>query len=357
MRLLAMLVVCAISLPAFAWDAHGHRTIALLAMDQMQKKTEADASALAWLYATDSRVQVGYQAGEPDRYRAIRIPQLKHENDPDHYIDIDDLTQFGLSLRTIPPLRYEYFRAMAIAKHVHPENCEPYNEKTDPTRTTEFPGYLPFSIMEHYGKLVSSFRQVRVLDSLGDSSRSAQIAAARANCIFEMGQLAHFVGDAAQPLHTTRHHHGWLGDNPDGFTTNRGFHAYIDTTVLGIHQLNERTMAPLSLGADGKFAVVRNVNANDPWDDVLTHIERSNAAVRPLYELQKSGGLEKAEGKALIVERLNDGAAMLGALYAAAWQASAMVPKDAQDFIKYDQESQASPSPMDPKTKNAPPAP
>ena len=22
------------------------------------------------------------------------------------------------------------------------------------------------------------------------------------------------VGDAAQPLHTTRHHHGWVGDNP-----------------------------------------------------------------------------------------------------------------------------------------------
>lgn len=38
---------------------------------------------------------------------------------------------------------------------------------------------------------------------------------------------------------------------------------------------------------------------------------------------------------------------MLGALYLAAWQASAMADKDAQDFIKYDQESKPTPNPME----------
>lgn len=331
---------------ALAWDAHGHRTITLLAMDAFEKSVDAtgEKSSIAWLLTPESRAQAGYQSGEPDRYRAIRAAQLKHENDPDHYIDIEDLEPFGLTFRTIPPLRYEYFRAMAIAKHEHPEHALPYNQKTDTAKVTEFPGYLPYSIMEHYWKLVSSFRQVRVLEKLNDTSRSSQMAAARANVIFEMGQLSHFVGDGAQPLHTTRHHHGWskLEENPEGFTTNNGFHAYIDTTVLGLFGFNYESLK-------GKRRVERKVNAEDPWTDVLDHIEASFNGVKPLYVLQKSGELEKDAGRAFIEARLCDGASMLGAMYAAAWKASAMSDKDAQDFVRYDQVSPATPNPMEAK--------
>lgn len=327
---------------SLAWDAHGHRTITLLALDAFEKSLDksGEKSELAWLLAPESRAQAGYQSGEPDRYRAIRSPQLKHENDPEHYIDLEDLEQFGLTFRTIPPLRTEYLRAMMIAKHVHPEGLRPYNEKSDTAKTTEFPGELPFSISEHYWKLVSSFRQIRLLDKLNDSSRSQQLAAARANVIFEMGQLSHFVGDAAQPLHTTRHHHGWVDDNPDNFTTNRGFHAYIDTTVLGMHTLKYDTLK-------GTCTIDRTVNPNDPWNDTLDLIERSFEKVRPLYALQKSGDLDKEPGKQFIQERLCDGASTLGAYYLAAWKASAATDKDVQDFVNYDHESSATPNPMD----------
>lgn len=361
MMLRALACLCAATLlspAAHAWDAHGHRTIALLAIDQFAAAEQSDKNAkpgeLDWLFATDSRTQVGYQSGEPDRYRAIRSPYLKHLNDPDHYLDVDDLEQFGLTLQTIPPLRYEYLRALAIAKHEHPENMKkPYNARTDPARTQEWPGYLPYSITEHYGKLISSFRQIRVLEKLNDPARAPQLAAARANVIFEMGQLAHFVGDAAQPLHTTEHHHGWVGDNPSGFTTNRGFHAYIDGTILGIHTLNYDTLK-------SACTATRTISPNDPaelFSETLAHIQRSFDQVRPLYELQKSGELEKDAGKVFITERLCDGASMLGALYFAAWQASAMTDKDAQDFIKYDQISQPTPNPMDGAKRTDPPTP
>ena len=115
---------------------------------------------LAFVFADSGRAQVGYEAGEPDRYRSIHMAQLRQENEPDHYIDIEKLEQFGLTFSTIPPLRYEYLRDMAIAKHEHPESVEPYNEKRDPARTQEWPGFLPYAIMEHYGKLVSSDRQI-----------------------------------------------------------------------------------------------------------------------------------------------------------------------------------------------------
>jgi hypothetical protein len=74
----------------------------------------------------------------------------------------------------------------------------------------------------------------------------------------------------------------------------------------------------------------------NPWNDVLTHIERSFAQVEPLYTLEKSGDLDKDPGKAFIAERLRDGGAMLGDLYAAAWKASEPAQRDIDDYLKYE---------------------
>ncbi len=349
-RVVALSAICMLSPTLLAWDAHGHRTITLLALDAFAEKLKTDSAAsreLAFVFEPSGRAQAAYQSGEPDRYRAIRLGQLRHENDPEHYIDVEDLEPFGLTLSTIPPLRTEYIRAMVVAKHEHPELMRPYNEKTDTARTQEFPGFLPHAAMEHYGKLISSFRQVRVLEALKDPARADQLAAARANVLYELGYLSHIIGDAAQPLHTTRHHHGWVDDNPDGFTTNRGFHAYIDTTVLGIHALSYDAMKTLPLSTI-------TIDKNDPWKNVLEHVQRSFDQVRPLYALQKSGDLEKEPGKAFIQARLGDGAAMLAAMYAAAWQASAASEKDVKDFIMYDQVSSPTPNPMEPRPQSRP---
>lgn len=356
--LAATLAACT---PALAWDAHGHRTITLLAIDRFESelakarapvapadaelnaaapKPTSDADRLAWIFSPDGRAQAAYQSGEPDRFRAIRSNQLKHENDTEHYIDVEDLEKFGLTLSTVPPLRYEYIRALVIAAHEHPDQVPPLNPRLDPASTQYWPGFLLHAASEHYYKLVSSFRQIRVLESLNDPKRAPQLAAARANVIYEMGYLSHMIGDAAQPLHTTRHHHGWVGENPEGFTTNRGFHAYIDTTVLGIHDLSYDSLRALP----NTFAYTPN--ENEPWSDLLDHVQRSFDQVRPLYVLQKSGDLEKEPGKAFITLRLQDAGAMLGALYLAAWNASEMEAKSASDFIKYDQVSKAEPNPM-----------
>jgi hypothetical protein len=363
--LLAACVSALVAPLALAWDAHGHRTIALLAVDRLEvdlaKPAAAmpapapvndggakappspplpDAERLAWLFTPETRAQIGYQSGEPDRFRAIRANQLKHENDTEHYIDVEDLADYGLTLSTVPPLRYEYIRVLVIARHEHPENIPPINPKLDAASTLGWPGLLPHAACEHYYKLVSSFRQIRVLDALNDSSRTQQIAAARSNVIYEMGILAHLIGDGAQPLHTTKHHHGWVGPNPDNFTTNRGFHAYIDGTILGIHNLGYDTLRTVP------NTITRTINQDEPWTDILNYIQDSFDHVRPLYELHKADTLKQEPGKAFITERLQDGASMLGALYTGAWRASAMEEKSSSDFIKFDGPSKPEPNPL-----------
>ena len=323
-----LLAATATCTPALAWDAVGHRAIAWLAIDGL------DASAPAFLKEKDAAHSTAWQAAEPDRWRNIKSPQyLAHENNPDHYLDIEDLEKFGLTLSTVPPLRMRYVAAMAVQRHVHPkgpnDDHAPYNPKMDPSGQQEWPGFLPHAIVEHHGKLVSTFKTYRTLEKLNDPVRIPQLAMTRANIMVEMGVMAHFVGDAAQPLHTTQHHHGWIGDNPKGYTTDRGFHSYIDGKVLELHKLDYHVLKP-----GQKYEA--KIEGGDPWEAVIAHIQRSYDKMVPLYEMEKSGELKKDEGKVFITERLHDAAAMLAALYNHAWQASEITDQDVKDFLRYD---------------------
>ena len=69
---------------------------------------------------------------------------------------------------------------------------------------------------------------------------------------------------------------------------------------------------------------------------MLVYIERSFEKVVPLYELKKSGDLEKDPGKEFIEERLADAATMLAGMTEAAWSAADPSPTDVADFKKYD---------------------
>lgn len=350
---------CASAQTANAWDAPGHRTVTFIAMDDF---TALATDRPTFLADETARQMIAFQSSEPDRYRAVRTgavgATLKHENDPEHFLDVEDLGKFGLTLETIPPFRYEYLRAMAIARHEHPEGSDPnedpsippYNPKADPARTQEFPGYGAHAVVEHHAKLVAAFKTYRLLAQLNapgaspsapgtEEQRAAQLKMAEANIMAEMGHLAHFVGDLAQPLHTTRHHHGWVGKNPHGYTTDKGFHAYIDGTIGKLHgiryeTLKEQALAELAKG--GPNTQAGQGASGSIWPDVIAHIRRSYEKVEPLYVLQKSGDLEKSPGKAFISERLVDGGTMLGTLYADAWKASVPGKDDLENYIKYD---------------------
>lgn len=334
MKAALSLALAALLAPAaLAWDAAGHMAITLLALDRLK-----NAGTPAWITEDSSRAKIAWQSGEPDRWKGIRTPTLKHENDPDHYIDLEDLDGYGLTLRTIPMLRYEFVKALAKGRELHPDKVPPVNPAADTAKTLEWPGFLPQAIMEHYEKLRSSMNTLRILESLPDASsqrRQLQIEQTKSNIRGEMGLLAHFVGDAAQPLHTTQHHHGWVGENPKGYTTDRTIHAYIDGVILTHHKLNRDTISK-EQPAEGAKEESRVHDVQNPWPDVLAHIERSFAKVEPLYELKKNGELEKDAGKKFITERMTDGAAMLADLYAAAWKASEPTTKDIEEHLKYE---------------------
>ena len=70
----------------------------------------------------------------------------------------------------------------------------------------------------------SAFSYLKAFEEKGAPE---EIANAQGNVIDLMGVMGHYVGDAAQPLHTTKHFIGWVGENPAGYSTNRNFHSWI----------------------------------------------------------------------------------------------------------------------------------
>lgn len=304
-----------------AWDAYGHRTIAYLALKGLPRE------APAWLRSQETADRVAFQSNECDRWKGWPRDTLHHINKPDHYLDVELLENFGLTLETIPRLRREYVRAMAISKHVHPEMAGPYDAKRDPARTQEWPGFALHAIDENYAKLQATFNEIRILEHLNDPRRATQLRQARENAIFHMGLLAHFVADVAQPLHTTKHHNGWVGDNPNGYVTERGIHHAIDSAPASLG-LTVESLAPLV-----KYDA--EPDAADPWDDVMEYLRRSHALVETVYRLERDGELDKEPGRKLIEQRVCDAASMLSALFWGAWTSSEPTEKQIADWVRY----------------------
>ncbi|MBI5866136.1 MAG: hypothetical protein HZB38_16830 [Planctomycetes bacterium] len=324
-RFLAIALFVQLIVPfAGAWNARGHRMITLLALDKMP------ADAREYLREETTRRRIAFESSEVDRWRGWNSPVLGHENKPDHFLDVEDLDGFGLTLETIPPLRYEYLRAMAVAKHIHPEQAPPYDAARDSDRSKEWPGFLPHAVAEHYTKLQAAFWQIRVLEKVNDPSREFQLQQARENAIYHMGMLSHFVGDIHQPLHTTKHFNGWVGENPNGYTTSNQIHSYIDGGMIATHHLSYESLKSVATQEP-------KLNARDPWKEVLGAIRESHGRVATVYELEKSGKLDESEGKELVTKCVTDAGAMLGALYSAAWTSSAPNEKQIADFVMYDE--------------------
>lgn len=325
-------VACAIALcataPSQAWDAHGHRTIARLAVDGLPTDMPA------FLRDPDVIARIAEQSCEPDRWRGTKRLVMGHELHPEHYLDAEDLEQFGLTLDTLPRLRHEYTKAMILAKDKHPEKIAPYDAGKDLDRGKEWPGYLLHAIDQRFALLQSSFNTLRILEAMdeadpaGKASRAPILKQEQENVIHFMGVLAHLMGDCAQPLHTTRHFNGWSGDNPNGYTTDRGFHSSIDGRIVSFHKLDFDALRPT-------LKYERRFNPADPWDDVLAYFKRSHAKVEPLYQAKKDGTLEKDAGKELISGCFRDAGESLSALYQAAWTASKPTDSEVANFARF----------------------
>lgn len=307
--LLVVLPILSICTLVHAWDETGHVIVTRLAFEKLPDDLPG------WLRTPEVRDRLEYLANEPDRWRGQKNVHLDHCNNPNHYIDEEYLYPYGLSLKNLPPLRRELLDIMAAQRALHPEKFPEYDRARDRSYTNLVPGLLPYEIAELQWKIASSWTTLKTYEQHRELVTNEMINNARQNIIYHMGILSHFVGDGCQPLHLTKHHHGWVGDNPKRYTTDRGFHAYIDGGVIRHHNLTPEGMEDLAKPA-------RRVTKTKYWRDINAYLHESFLLVEPLYELEKTGDLKGPKGKAFIEDRLVEGGAMLAGVWATAYRSA-----------------------------------
>lgn len=276
----------------FAWGNEGHTYVNRVAAEKIPLDMPK--------FFRKAVAEIAYLGPEPDRWRSPSEFALKNAQEPDHFIDLERVAW----LDPLPQGRYEFYRKLyerRAATSDHPDDYLP-----------ERVGLQPYITLEVYGRLKAAFREYRQRKAGHQSTADVEQA-----IIFYAGWLGHYVADGSQPLHTTIQYNGWVGPNPNGYTTEHKIHAQFETTYVAAN-IKERDFSGM---------VTAPEKLDDPFARYVAYLRESNGLVEKVYALEKAGALtDKGSPEAFefATHRLAAGSQMLLNLWYTAWVESAV---------------------------------
>ncbi len=283
--LLALCASFALAPAAHSWGNEGHRLINRLAISTLPSDVPA------FLRSEAAIEEIEYLGPEPDRWRSPAEPELSAAQAPEHFIDLEPADALG----PLPRNRLD-FEAKVFAAGQRPEKI----------------GLQPWETTEVWERLKAALREYRHLAAAGQNTRPVEQAA-----IFYAGWLGHYVGDGSQPLHTTIQYNGWVGPNPNGYTTAHTIHWQFEGPFVGANilapQVETRMTPPHAM--DG-----------DLFNAYVAYLRQTSTHVEMVYQLEKAGGFLGAgspESREFAADRLAAGASMLRDMILTAWLESA----------------------------------
>lgn len=264
-----------------AWGNEGHRMINRLAIANLPSDTPA------FLRSPAAIQEIEYLGPEPDRWRSPAEPELASAQAPEHFIDLDPADALG----ALPHKRFDFLQK-AYAAGQKPERI----------------GLQPWVATEVWERLKAALRDYRQLSAAHQDTHDVEQAA-----IFYAGWLGHYVGDASQPLHTTDKYNGWVGPNPNNYTTEHKIHWQFEGQFVAAN-LHAADIQP-------KMTPVHDL-PGDLFDNYMAYLRHTYTYVEKVYQLEKAGGFTGAgtpESRDFTAERLAAGASMLRDMIYTAW--------------------------------------
>jgi hypothetical protein len=173
-------------------------------------------------------------------------------------------------------------------------------------------GYLPYAILENYGRLRNAFRQWR------NAQTPQARAAAQANAVVYAGILGHYAADSTMPMHLTIHFNGWAegSPNPENFRMDRMFHSRYENAYVN---------AAITI-QDVRPGMRRPKRLPNVFEALKTHLGRTFAEVKPIYEMEKAGEFKpespRSGGTKFISSELARASVFLEDLWYTAWMES-----------------------------------
>ena len=318
-RRLILLPALFAAVAASGWDYEGHRNVNQLALASLP------ADFPAFVHEPANVERIAFLSGEPDRWRNVPDGMMKQSGGSwtDHFCDLEYIPAAGLDIAKVPSFRYDFIQQFAAGRATHLENFPTIDPKKNTDHSSEWPGFAPWAIAEYYLRLKSGFSYLKVFEELGQPE---EVANARANIVYIMGVMGHYVGDCAQPLHTTVHHNGWTGPNPHDYTKWSGFHSWIDGGFVAKAGIKFADVLPRVLPAE-PLALAPQPDGRDPFFvATMNYLIAQNKMVEPLYALEKKGVLKaevaatSVEGQEFIKARYLTGGQMLASIWLTAWK-------------------------------------
>jgi hypothetical protein len=241
--------------------------------------------------------QLSYLNYEPDRWKdsAERTadPALTGASSPEHYLDFEQVPPGTLEL----PNRFDFALALGRRKVSAGEV-----------------GVLPYRTLE-------LFQQVRVNFRLWRAAKDDRTRGwIEQRIIDDAGVLGHYVGDGANPLHTTINHNGWVQKNPHKFTTDKTLHGRFEGKFVEARITIDDVRPRVAPAA-------KAIIVTQPRREIVKFLTESHSHVEELYRLEArepfSEKTMSAEHKTFVVDRLAAGATFLRDLWWTAWITSA----------------------------------
>jgi len=309
---LSAVALCALAIvpQMIAWGNEGHMWINRAAALDMP------ADYPLFMRRPQAVAELTYLGPEPDRWRSTTEPSLKNEQEPEHFIDMELLADFG----PLPPRRFDYYRK--LEEYQHQQQAKGMTDKQLRMLTPDKIGLQPWIAAEMWQRLIVAFRQYRELRKVHKPT-----AAAEASALLYAGLLGHYVADASNPLHTTVQYNGWTGPDPNNYTRSHEIHYQFESKFvkdnIKADEVRHGLRKPTPLNAANEEMW------QTEWDAYLAYLRTSNEQVEHLYQLEKTGAFEgkgTPEGHEFVVDRLRAGAQELADLWYTAWRESEHEP-------------------------------
>ena len=267
-RTLAVFLTALLLHPGYAgaWGLRGHTVANLAAIESIGTGGPE--------FLRPMKAYVGHLGTVPDLWRGMTEPFLRISEDPNHgwYTESFDFIKEVPRSRTEFTLRVydEYLRV----------------GKTDPERARllniRYTGLQAYSMMEGYERMKAGMRLYRFAGAkasgagmrdiatfyaptsplLADPARIKEFLAT--DVAFYIGWLGHYIADAAMPLHNSKHHDGWEGDNPKNYTRDTQIHGRFESQYVDLIQVSEADLLPYIPKTPRHF--------DDPWAAILDHM-------------------------------------------------------------------------------------
>lgn len=296
LTVIVLLTVAALPASLSAWGAAGHRVVSRAAILALPVDVPPFlARQIDW---------IGSRSVLADSWRGPTEPFAKESEDSNHVWYTE---QFAF-LRQIPRSRNEFMLAV-YDEHLRLTAIDPAKAALT---NIHYTGTLPYAATEGYERLKVAFRTWRERQEQKQDTTFIEQDAA-----FYVGWLGHYIADAAQPLHSSVNHDGWVGDNPKNYTRDGAIHWQFENTfvdLIGLKEDDIRARIP---------SAARRVT--DPFTTMLQHIDRAHTRVEQVYQLEARKAYDdrsNRDARELVYLCTADAATLLRDLIYTAWESS-----------------------------------